>query len=398
MRFIPNRYAAAFYSMEKRAMHCPARYFLVRRTCNWPSWSCSFSWKACCTSCTVVQLSMSLISGVNPGDRTRMLPASPITFFSTSVNLCLPSAVELSVKTELGRSLFCEWPWCSRRTLRDRPYCGNQPEFPHRSYPRPAWTQLLLPEAAFLYKSLIVCADTENRLIGWSILPAHLIRLIKRLRERPTPWWCKRFNVTPIDRTVPGPLRHLTRTSGQTVRDLSCAGSDIRKYWPGNPSFLHLGIHDFNPEIGIDSRVMRGFLSSTCGFTESLPFAPEHWGAYGYPYYLHSSGRGTALPQNTLSGDGCVVSSVAVNVSCHIADRVSLSAFSSRLGTGNNRGNNNNNNNNNNNFSCGMEKCLMHRKGDSVHPSVWDCAARAALLTKTPSLSLVRGIPLRNRR
>ena len=40
----------------------------------------------------------------------------------------------------------------------------------------------------------------------------------------------------------------------------------------------------------------------------------------------------------------------------------------------------------------------MHRQGDSVPPGVWDSAARAALPTKTPSLSLGHGIPPRNRR
>ena len=34
---------------------------------------------------------------------------------------------------------------------------------------------------------------------------------------------------------------------------------------------------------------------------------------------MHSSGQETALPQNTLSGVGCVVFSVAVNVLCHFA-------------------------------------------------------------------------------
>ena len=39
----------------------------------------------------------------------------------------------------------------------------------------------------------------------------------------------------------------------------------------------------------------------------------------------------------------------------------------------------------------------MHRQGDCVPPGVWDSASRAALPTKTPSLSLDRGMPLRNR-
>ena len=37
-------------------------------------------------------------------------------------------------------------------------------------------------------------------------------------------------------------------------------------------------------------------------------------------------------------------------------------------------------------------------KGTPCPPDVWDSAARAALPTKTPSLSLGRGIPPRNRR
>ena len=40
----------------------------------------------------------------------------------------------------------------------------------------------------------------------------------------------------------------------------------------------------------------------------------------------------------------------------------------------------------------------MNRQGDSMAPGVWDVAARAALPTKTPSLSLGRGIPPQNHR
>ena len=40
----------------------------------------------------------------------------------------------------------------------------------------------------------------------------------------------------------------------------------------------------------------------------------------------------------------------------------------------------------------------MHRSGDSIPPGAWDSAAHVALPTKTPSLSLGRGIPPRNRR
>ena len=58
-----------------------------------------------------------------------------------------------------------------------------------------------------------------------------------------------------------------------------------------------------------------------------------------------SSGRDTVLRQSTLSDVGCVVSGVAVNVSCHVAVRICPRALSSGLGTGNGGVNNNNNNN-----------------------------------------------------
>ena len=50
---------------------------------------------------------------------------------------------------------------------------------------------------------------------------------------------------------------------------------------------------------------------------------------------MHSSRREPARPQNALSGPGCVVFRVAVNVSCHVGVRVTPPPFASGLGTGN---------------------------------------------------------------
>ena len=50
---------------------------------------------------------------------------------------------------------------------------------------------------------------------------------------------------------------------------------------------------------------------------------------------MHSSRRDPARPQNALSGLGCVVFTIAVNVSCHVGVRVTPLSFSSGLGTGN---------------------------------------------------------------
>ena len=59
------------------------------------------------------------------------------------------------------------------------------------------------------------------------------------------------------------------------------------------------------------------------------------------------------------------------------------------------------NNINNNNFFFFFEEgrnALCTVKGTPCPPGVWDSAAHAALPNKTPSLSLRRGIPPRNRR